>query len=47
MIQTGAMGLMLNKLEHNIRLNDLLLQMDIPMPETSNNPHIHMGGACG
>lgn len=41
---TGAMGLMLNKLEHNIRLNDLLLQMDIPMPETSNNPHIHMGG---
>lgn len=42
--ETGAMGLILNKLEHNVHLSDLLMQMDVPMSENTHNPHIHTGG---
>ena len=40
----GAMGLILNKFETEITLNELLLQMDIPSVHLTNNPRIHSGG---
>ncbi len=41
---TGAMGLILNKPESDIRLNDLLEQIDVPIQTSHQNPHIYMGG---
>lgn len=41
---SGAMGLILNKPEHNIVLSDLLIQMEIPTTDIGHNPHIYTGG---
>ena len=42
--KNGAMGLILNKYETKLTLNELLMQIELSNPNFNNNPRIYMGG---
>jgi len=42
--ESGAMGLILNKYETKLTLNELLMQIELSNPNFNNNPRIYMGG---